>query len=281
MKRLIPFLLFCMGTTILPAQNKMSCCSKTDATDEFAKLASDKNFVSSHEEPLPFSFHSDNGKDISFKASDGSDAHGWEVRAKNPSPYWIIVIHEWWGLNDYIKRESEKFWNDFGVNVLAVDLYDNKIATTQQDAAAFMQAVKTERAEAIIKGAIAHVGKNAKIFTIGWCFGGGWSLQASLMAGKQAAGCIMYYGMPEKDPQRLKTLQADVLGIFADQDGFITPKLVSEFHENMKTAGKNLTVHHYDAVHAFANPSNPKYDKAASEDAYKYVQEFVKARIKK
>ncbi|PWU01430.1 MAG: dienelactone hydrolase [Bacteroidetes bacterium] len=264
----------------LLAQNKMSCCSKTDATEEFAVFASDKNFMATHESPLPFTFHPVNGKDIEYKTDDGTNAHAFEVKTEKNSPYWIIVIHEWWGLNDYIKQESEKLFGDFGVNVLAIDLYDRKIATNQQEASQAMQAVKTERAVSIIKGAIAHVGKDAKILTIGWCFGGGWSLQTALLAGKQAAGCVMYYGMPEKDVEKLKTLNCDVLGIFATQDGYITPQVVNEFAENMKKAGKNLSVHNYDAVHAFANPSNPKYDKASADDAFKYVTEFYKERIK-
>ena len=70
----------------LLGQNKMSCCSKTDATEEFAVFASDKNFMATHENPLPFVFHSDNGKDIQYKTDDGTDAHAWEIKpAKSPS----------------------------------------------------------------------------------------------------------------------------------------------------------------------------------------------------
>ena len=87
-----------------------------------------------------------------------------------------------------------------------------------------MQGVKEDRAKAIIKGAIAYAGPNAHIATIGWCFGGGWSLQASLLAGKQDVACVMYYGMPEQDVNKLKTLHADVLGNFANKDNWINSK---------------------------------------------------------
>jgi len=261
------------------AQQKMSCCAQS-ATEAFAQLGSDKQFAQSHPLPLPFHFDSDHGTDITFKAADGSDAYGWQIKSKTPSSNYLLVIHEWWGLNDYIKQESEVLWGALGnVNVIAVDLYDKKVASTREDAAKYMSAVTTDRAVAILKGVIAYAGPSARIYSIGWCFGGGWSLQASLLAGKQAAGCVMYYGMPEKDLNRLKSLHADVLGIFANKDQWINPKVVSEFAANMQQAGKKLIVKQYDADHAFANPSNPAYDKAAKEDAYKNAVTFLKARM--
>ena len=190
------------------------------------------------------------------------------------------MIHEYWGLNDYIKQETEKLSNKLGINAIAIDLYDNKVASTSDEAGKLMQSVKTERAVNIIKGAYAYAGANAKIFTIGWCFGGGWSLQTALLGGKQAAGCVMFYGMPEQDVNKLKTLNCDVIGFFAEKDGWITPKVVDQFKENMKAAGKNVTTYEYDAVHAFANPSNPKYNKEATEDAYSKAIPFIKERMK-
>jgi carboxymethylenebutenolidase len=235
----------------------------------------------SHPLPLPFTYHSENGAPITFKAPDGTEAYGWEIKSKTLTRNYLLVVHEWWGLNDYIKQESEKLWNDLGnVNVIAVDLYDRKVASTREDAAKYVQAVTTDRAKAILQGAIAYAGPDARIFTIGWCFGGGWSLQACLLAGSQAAGCVMYYGMPEKDPERLKDLHADVLAIFANKDQHITPKLADEFSANMEKAGRKLILKRYDAEHGFANPSNPIFDKAATEDAYKAVLGFLKPRIK-
>ena len=276
-KYALSLLLFpCFG---LYAQEKMSCCAPS-ATEAFAQLSSDKKFVKSHREPLPFLYQSENGQAITFKASDGSDAYGWEIKSKSPSNNYLIVVHEWWGLNDYIKRESETLWKDLGhMNVIAIDLYDKKVATTREEAVKDVQSVTTTRAIAIIQGAINYAGPKAKIYTIGWCFGGGWSLQASLLAGKQAAGCVMYYGMPEKDIDKLKKLNSDVLGVFANKDQFINTKIVDEFADNMKTAGKKLILKRYNADHDFANPSNPVYDKAAEEDAYKNALSFLKERM--
>lgn len=269
----------------LSAQKKkkteaVSCCA-ISSDKQFARFAGDKKFIMSHDAPLPFHFTSEkDGADITFKAADGTDAFGYEIKASKKTNYYIFVIHEWWGLNDYVKQEAEKMNTDFDVNVIALDLYDKKVATKPDEAAKYMQAANTERIQNIIKGAFNYVGADAKIFTIGWCFGGGWSLQTSMLAGKQAAGCIMYYGMPEKNEEKLKSLQADVLGLFANKEQWITPQVVNDFEETMKKLGKGVTIYRYDAVHAFANPSNPNHDKAASEDAYKHVTEFIKERIK-
>ncbi len=261
------------------AQTKMSCCAPT-ATEKFAQTAADKLFMLSHLNPLPFLYKSQRGHDIAFKAADGTDAHGWEVKAKTKTNFYIFVFHEWWGLNDYIKQESEKLANDLDINVLAVDLYDNKVAATREDASKYTQTVTTERGTALVKGAYAYAGEDAKVFTIGWCFGGGWSLQAAIEGGKQVQGCIMYYGQPEKSVDRLKTLNCDVLGFFGTKDKWLNPQVVDEFKANLKSAGKKGSIYEYEADHAFANPSNPVFDKAATADAYDKVVTFIKLRVR-
>jgi len=258
----------------------MACCAKS-ATQQFAMLASDKKFVMSHMNPHPYHFQSDIGKITSYPTADGKTAGAFVFKAKKPTQNWLLVIHEWWGLNDFVKHESEKLYNDLGdVNVLDLDLYDGKTATTREDAGKLMQTVTDTRAQAIINGALAYVGPKARIATIGWCFGGGWSLQTSLLAGKQDVACVMYYGMPEKDVNRLKTLNGPVLGNFANKDGFITPKVVAQFSADMKAAGKKLELHQYDADHGFANPSNPIYNSEATKDAYAHTLAFLKAKLK-
>lgn len=283
MKKLFLLVLVIASSAFALGQSKMVCCppAGSSATQKFAMLASDEKFVRSHANPRPYHFQSTIGKAITYKTPDGKTADAFEMKAKHATGNWLLVIHEWWGLNDFIKHESEKIYNDLGdVNILDLDLYDGKVATTREDAGKYMQAVKQDRAEAIIKGAIAYVGADAHIATIGWCFGGGWSLQASLLAGPQGAGCVMYYGMPEQDVSRLKTLHADVLGNFANKDGWINPKVVAKFEADMKTAGKNLEVHQYDADHGFANPSNPIYNSTATKDAYEHTIAFLKPRLK-
>ncbi|MEQ1584470.1 MAG: dienelactone hydrolase family protein [Cyclobacteriaceae bacterium] len=253
----------------------------TSPTEKFALFVQDENFNMSHPDPLPYIHQSDVGKMVTFKTPDGKQAGGYVLMAKKKSNKWIFVFQEWWGLNDHIKRESEKLYNDLGnVNVLAIDMYDGKLATTREDAGKYMGEFKQDRGNAIVKGAVTFAGKSAKIGTIGWCFGGGQSMQASLTAGKQAAACVIYYGMPETDLERLKKLNTDVLNIWPTQDQWINKEVTDKFEANMKAAGKKLTTKAYDADHAFANPSNPKFNPEFTADAYKSTLEFFKARLK-
>lgn len=279
MKKILIILLLVASANSF-AQTKHSCCSLS-ATEQFAMLSGNEDFAALHPDPVPFDFIPAKGAMITYKTSDGKDANAFEVKSGRPTDNWIIMIHEWWGLNDYIKQEAEKLQREVGnVNILAIDLYDGNVATTAQEAQKLMGSLTEERAVAIIKGAIADVGQMSQIYTIGWCMGGGWSLQAALLAGKQANGCIVYYGMPEKDVTRLKTLNCDVVGIFANKDGHITPEIVDQFQKNMQAAGKKLILKQYDAVHAFANPSNPNYDRDAAADAHRLVLDYLRDRIK-
>jgi carboxymethylenebutenolidase len=262
----------------LQAQTKMNCCSPTR---QFAMLAMNQDFRAAHHAPVPFVFRDARGKMISFATAGGKTAHAYFVKSPVASENYLLVFHEWWGLNDYIKQMCDKLQHDLGnINVIAPDLYDGKVATTSAEAGKYMQAVTDGRARAIIRGALKYAGPGSRIYTIGWCFGGGWSLQASLMADNRAEGCVMYYGLPETNIDTLRTLHCDVLGLFANKDGWITPKVVDTFVSDMKKAGKKLIVHRYDDVHGFANPSNPKHDEAATQNAYGHALQFLKARIK-
>jgi len=280
-KTVLTVLLMAVAAHWTSAQEMKSCCSTApNATQAFAALGEEESFRRSHPEPLPFVLLSEHGNWVMFKTPDGKEGRAYEVRGKKKTDKVVFVIHEWWGLNDYIRQEAERVQKELGdVRVLALDLYDKKVATTREDAAKYMGEVKEERAKAIIQGALEYVGAKAKVGTIGWCFGGGWSLQASLMARKQGRACVMYYGMPESDVNRLKSLGAPVLGIFAKRDGWIGESVVEEFERNMKAAQKSLTVRWYDADHAFANPSNAQHDKKASEDAWSHAIDFLKKNL--
>lgn len=274
-------LLFILSVALISGNNKekQPCCNPT-ATEEFARLGQDMAFVSLHDAPEPFMFKSITGEMTSIKTPDSVDAHIYEVKPAQQTNNYIFVFHEWWGLNDYMKQEAERLQREVGaVNVIAIDLYDTKIAVTPDSAQKYVGEVQEERARAIILGAIAYAGKKANIATLGWCFGGGWSMQTAMMLGKQAVGCVMYYGMPEKDPEKLKALNCDVLGIFGSRDKFITTEIVAEFQKNMKSAKKKIETKMYDADHAFANPSNPHHDKALSADANVAVIAFLKSKF--
>jgi carboxymethylenebutenolidase len=255
-------------------------CFTSEIMDQFKAEASTASFAMMHDNPIPYTVADPLGKPVTFKAADGTSAMGYEIRSNKKSNKWLFVIQEWWGLNDYIKKESETFYSDLGdVNVIALDLYDGKIAATADSAMKLIQSAKTERLESIIKGAIAYAGTDAKIYTVGWCFGGMWSLQSALLAGKQAAGCVMYYGRPENNVEKLKTLNCDVIGFFGNKDRSPSPEVVNKFEADMQAAGKKLFANKYDAGHGFANPSNPVFNKEAAADAHAKAVAFLKERM--
>jgi carboxymethylenebutenolidase len=272
-------MMFCSGVF---AQGDAITICHTPATEKFALFASNKNFNAEHPVPLPYKHISqEGGKMISFRTPDGQEAKGYYVEAKQKTNNWIFVFQEWWGLNDYIKKQSDQLFKDLGnVNVIALDMYDGKVTTDRTEASGYMQQFKQERGNAIVLGALEFAGKNAKVGTIGWCFGGGQSLQAAITLQNNAAGCVIYYGMPEDNIERLKTLKTDVLGIFASREKYITPEIVQKFEANMKALNKSVTIKNYDADHGFANPSNSIHDKQATEDAYRHTLAFFRERLK-
>ncbi|MEO9475331.1 MAG: dienelactone hydrolase family protein [Cyclobacteriaceae bacterium] len=260
----------------LPADYITKCSSPTQ---EFAGFATNVSFQKKHQTPLPLQDYMPKGEMVEYKTRDGQTANAYLIKSESKSDDYLFVIHEWWGLNEYVKKESDRLHAELGdINVMALDLYDGKVATTRDEASTYMKSVSDTRAQAIIAGAKFFIGRDTRVFTIGWCFGGGWSLQTGIELGRQAAGTVMFYGMPEQDVERLKTLQCDVLGLFAANEKWITPEVVSQFEKNMDAAGKNLTIKSYAAEHGFANPSNSRFDKEATEDAYSTVMDFIQSR---
>lgn len=252
-------------------------CFTANSKDLIQADALKPGFANLHHNPTPFQLENPLGETINFACEDGINANGYFIKAKKKTNNWLIVIQEWWGLNDYIKKEADAFATDLqNINVIAIDMYDGKVATTRDSAMKYMSGAKTTRLESIVKGAIAFAGRRAKIFTVGWCFGGGWSLQASLLAKEKAKGCIMYYGRPEKDSTKLQTLTCPVIGFFGTQDKGIPEATIKTFKSTMYGLGKKINVNWYNAGHGFVNPSNPSFNKEAKEDAYAKAVGFIK-----
>lgn len=264
----------------------VSCTSeaadqKTATKDNMAQFADDQEFKDAHEEPSKIDFEGQ-GKQLEFSTSDGKPGTAYANIADADSKKALFVIHEWYGLNEHIKNEADRLFTslkDKGVNVYALDLYDGKVADNPDDAGKYMQAVKEERLNAIIKGALKHVGADTKVATIGWCFGGGWSLRTSILAEEQGAGCVMYYGMPIMEAEKLAPLNVDVLGIFAEKDKWITPEVVDKFANVMKAINKPIEVKQFDADHAFANPSGDRYKESAAQEANALALTFLQEHL--
>lgn len=253
-------------------------CYNMEALNAYQLEASQTAFASLHITPKKADNLQQLGKMITFQVPDGKDANAYFIPAKKKSNKWLIVIQEWWGLNDNIKNEADKYFTDLGnMNVLAVDMYDGKVAATPDSAMKLMRGADMTRMVAIIKGAIEHTGKDASIYSVGWCFGGMWSLQTAILAESKAKGSIMFYGRPESNLEKLKTLQCDIIGFFGNKDQSPSPAMVNEFEKNMQATGKKLDTYKYDAGHGFANPSNPSFNAEAAADAYKKAIAFLKS----
>jgi carboxymethylenebutenolidase len=253
-------------------------CLNMETLQAYQLEASTPGFASLHITPININAADLLGKMIQFDGADGKQANAYFIPAKKKSKKWLIVIQEWWGLNDHIKLESDKYYAALGdMNVIAVDMYDGKVAATPDSAMKLMRGADMGRMNAIIQGAIKNAGADASIYSVGWCFGGMWSLQTAILAGPQAKGSVMYYGRPETNMEKLKSIQCDIIGFFGNQDQAPSPAMVNEFENNMKLAGKNLAVNRYEANHGFANPSNPSFNPTATADAYAKAIAFLKA----
>jgi len=260
-------------------QAPASCC------DPMSPLAADPAFVAAHESPRPLRFAPKEGKAVTFSTADGKTAGGFFVPASAKKTTAIVMVHEWWGLNDYIKREAERIHDATGYAVLAVDMYGGKVATTPADAGKFMGAVTVGSGTGVVQGAVNSLlggkfgTKFTKLGTIGWCFGGGWSHRAAIAGGAAVKACVMYYGMPDTDQADLAKLKAPVLMVWAKKDGWINEKVVDGFKTAMATAKKPLTVLPFNEDHGFANPSNPKYGKADADTAMAASLAFFKKNL--
>jgi carboxymethylenebutenolidase len=220
------------------------------------------------------------GKTISYKSGDET-VQGilYTPAGKGPFPG-IIVIHEWWGLNDWIKEQASKL-ADQGYEALAIDLYRGKVATTPEEAHEIMRGVPEDRANRDLRAAFDFLAsqpnvKKNRIAAIGWCMGGGYSLDVALLEPTLAAD-VINYGHLATDPDTLKKINAPILGLFGAQDKGITPDDVHKFESQMKQLGKTIDVKIYDdAGHAFENPNNKTgYRPADAEDAWQRTVNFL------
>ncbi|MEM1217291.1 MAG: dienelactone hydrolase family protein [Bacteroidota bacterium] len=252
---------------------------KPAEAESMADLAEDSTFQNKHELPEEMAFKG-KGTILEFATDSEQPGTAYALMTEEPSDKYLLVIHEWWGLNDQIKQEADRLFADLGdVNVMALDLYDGNVASSRDKASEYMQSREQERLESIVRGAIAKAGEDAQIATIGWCFGGGWSLRSSILAEDQGVGCVMYYGMPVKEATELAPLQTDVLGIFAKKDKYINEEVVNQFRALAAATGKQIDVHWFDADHAFANPSSPRYVEEAAQKANQLALEFLQNRF--
>ncbi|HUO14538.1 MAG TPA: dienelactone hydrolase family protein [Verrucomicrobiae bacterium] len=225
-------------------------------------------------------------KSVSYKSGDET-VQGFLSSPSGNGPFpALIVIHEWWGLNDWVKDEASKL-ADQGYVTLAIDLYRGKVATTPEVAHEIMRGVPEDRAKRDLDSAFTYLAsqpnvKKDRVGAIGWCMGGGYSLDVALQQPTLAAD-VINYGHLATDTDRLKKINAPILGLFGAQDHGITPDDVHKFQASLQQLGKKVEIKIYDdAGHAFENPNNKDgYRPADAADAWKRTVEFLEANLKK
>jgi carboxymethylenebutenolidase len=226
------------------------------------------------------------GKPVSYKSGDET-VQGilYTPAGKGPFPA-LVVIHEFWGLNDWVKEQSSKL-ADQGYVSLAVDLYRGKVATTPDMAHEIMRGVPEDRAKRDLRAAVEFLKsqpnvKKDRIGAIGWCMGGGYALDVALQEPELEA-VVINYGHLATDPDALKKINASILGLFGGQDRGITPDDVHKFEQQLKQLGKKVEIRIYDdAGHAFENPNNKDgYRAADAADAWRRIVDFLAMTLKK
>lgn len=226
------------------------------------------------------------GEDVVYATVGGKPVRGYLARpaaAKGPLPG-IIVIHEWWGLNDNVRAQARRLAGE-GYQALAVDLYEGQVATEPKDAIRLMQALTAspQPADDNLRQAFDYLRRVAgapRVGTIGWCLGGHWSFETALLLPDQVSATVIYYGQVKADDAALATLRMPILGLFAGKDRIVPAAMVDTFADQMKRLGKPVEIHVYpDAEHAFANPSGGAYDPAAAEDAWRRTVAFFRAHL--
>ena len=213
----------------------------------------------------------------------GQASQAYVARPQGKPEGALLVLHEWWGLNDWVKHQADQLAGQ-GYLALAVDLYKGKVATTPAEAMELMKGKDEKWGEQVEEAGLEWLKKNAagaKVGTIGWCMGGGESLKASLNDPKDVDATIIYYGPPITDVARLKALRGPVLGIWANKDRSIPPDKVAAFDKALTEAGVKHEFHSYDADHAFANPSGGRFNGEAAKDAWDKTLKFLDANIRK
>lgn len=204
---------------------------------------------------------------------------------KGPFPA-VILIHEWWGLNDWMKANAKKF-ADAGYLVLAIDLYRGEVATDQDAAHELMRGLPEDRATRDVQAAFAYLVSRSevqhnKIGAIGWCMGGGYSLQAALVIPELAAA-VINYGRLVTDAEMIDKINCPLLGIFGAKDRGIPVKDVEAFKAACQKADKDVTIQIYsNSGHAFINENNVKaYHAKDAKNAWEKTFAFLEKKLKK
>ena len=223
--------------------------------------------------------------DVAYGPSPDSTFAGfmaWPAEGEKPTSG-LIVIHEWWGLNDNIQAMTKRLAGE-GYMALSVDLYNDKVAESSDSARAYMEEAMSNPEQRIdhLRAAINYLKEHgvSKVGVIGWCFGGAWSLRTALNFPDEIDATVIYYGHLDTNPEELKKLKMPVLGIFGEEDQGIPVEQVKRFEAVLDSLGADADITIYpNASHAFANPSGERYNAEAAKDAWGKTVEFLEENL--
>lgn len=196
----------------------------------------------------------------------------------------VIMIHEWWGLNDNVRKMADLLAGE-GYIVLAVDLYAGETANNPE-AARLLMTKAVERYTSLeenIRQAynfVSDVAGAPSVASLGWCFGGGWSLNTAMLLSDDLDAAIIYYGQVTDDDEKLRPITASILGFFGTADRGIPIESVERFEDALERLRKDHEIHVYEgARHAFANPSGNAYNEEYAEDAWTKTLTFLAEKL--
>ena len=268
-------------------QQQSSISSSTKNVTDLIKT-NDKNSSIVLENKTVNYFDNTNGY-LVYPTSTSSLGDNNNVSANNNKLPAVVMIHEWWGLNENIKDMAESLARE-GYVVLAVDLYKGQVANTTDLAQHLVGKARDNPSEATnnLQYAVRYLASldnvnSSKIASLGWCFGGGQSLQLALNTEPEypLAGTIIYYGNLISDPESISKIKWPVLGIFGDKDQSISVDSVKQFEEALNAKKIPNQIYIYKGVgHAFANPSGDNYAPQETQDAWEKTVSFLKNYLK-
>lgn len=222
------------------------------------------------------------GTSITFRRPDGKDTRGYLAQAGHASAPGVVVIQEWWGLQEQIKGICDRFALA-GFDALAPDLYKGVAVPYHDTDAAGREMNSLNFADAVeqnVRGAVQYLKRNgAKAGLTGFCLGG---LVTVLGACKipELTAAVTFYGIPSDDAARPADVKVPLQGHFASKDTWCTPAVVDAFEKGLKSAGKDHEFFRYEADHAFANEQRaPVHDRTCAEQAWDRTLTFFKKHL--
>jgi carboxymethylenebutenolidase len=222
-----------------------------------------------------------------FKRPDGKDCSAYYAEpAAGSSAPGVVVIQEWWGLNDQIKRVANRL-AEAGYRAFVPDLYRGKVGLDAKEAEHLMTNLNFgDAATHDIRGAVQHLKQtSSKVAVTGFCMGGALTILAAVNV-PEADAAISWYGLPPLDYVDATKIKAPLQGHWALEDAFFPIQQVDALEEKLKKANVKYEFYRYKATHAFANedPHDKAlpivYDAAAAELAWSRMTAFLNKNLR-